>query len=185
VESGSREEKTRQNKKNLEFGSDLIRKKNSSQPAREKPPRVFAYIVRRLALMLVTLVGISIIIFVAAARRSRQHRRHPVRRKPARRSPPTRPISKRSLASILPIYQQYLNWIGGLLHGDLGYSYVLGKSRRCRRSCHATRGCDVIKPFLVKLGADPGASDRGAVDAASQLPPGKQEAASAPPLSKR
>ena len=83
-------------------------------------------IVRRLALMLVTLFGISVIIFVllrvvpgnivdilfdAAGFVDR----------------PTRPISKRSSASISRSAVQYLHWIGGLLHGDLGYSYVSEK----------------------------------------------------------
>src|SRR6188508_393570 len=34
---------------------------------------------------------------------------------------------EKELGLNLPIYQQYLNWIGGLLHGDLGYSYVSEK----------------------------------------------------------
>src|SRR6266567_2082670 len=34
---------------------------------------------------------------------------------------------EKELGLNLPIYQQYLNWIGGLLRGDLGYSYVSEK----------------------------------------------------------
>jgi len=87
---------------------------------------VFAYIVRRLALMLVTLVGISIIIFVL------------LRVVPGNIvdilfdaagfvDPSDKANLEKELGLNLPIYQQYLNWIGGLLHGDLGYSYVSEK----------------------------------------------------------
>jgi peptide/nickel transport system permease protein len=87
---------------------------------------VFAYIVRRLALMLVTLIGISIIIFVL------------LRVVPGNIvdilfdaagfvDPSDKANLEKELGLNLPIYQQYLNWIGGLLHGDLGYSYVSEK----------------------------------------------------------
>jgi len=87
---------------------------------------VFAYLVRRLALMLVTLFGISIVIFLllhivpgnivdilfAAAGY-------------------VDPSEKAKLESELgidqPLVMQYLHWIGGLLRGDLGYSYVSEK----------------------------------------------------------
>jgi peptide/nickel transport system permease protein len=87
---------------------------------------VFAYIVRRLALMLVTLWGISVIIFVllhivpgnivdilfAAA---------------GYVDPADKANLERELGIDQPIVMQYLRWIGGLLHGDLGYSYVSEK----------------------------------------------------------
>jgi peptide/nickel transport system permease protein len=87
---------------------------------------VFAYIVRRLALMLVTLFGISVIIFVllrvvpgnivdilfAAAGYVDQADKANL---------------ERELGLDQPIIVQYLKWIGGLLHGDLGYSYVSEK----------------------------------------------------------
>jgi peptide/nickel transport system permease protein len=87
---------------------------------------VFAYIVRRLALMLVTLIGISIIIFVL------------LRVVPGNIvdilfdaagfvDPTDKANIEKELGLNLPIYQQYLNWIGGLLQGDLGYSYVSEK----------------------------------------------------------
>jgi peptide/nickel transport system permease protein len=87
---------------------------------------VFAYIVRRLALMLVTLIGISIIIFVL------------LRVVPGNIvdilfdaagfvDPTDKANLEKELGLNLPIWQQYLNWIGGLLHGDLGYSYVSEK----------------------------------------------------------
>jgi peptide/nickel transport system permease protein len=87
---------------------------------------VFAYIVRRLALMLVTLIGISIIIFVL------------LRVVPGNIvdilfdaagyvDPADKANLQRDLGLDQPIYVQYLRWIWGLLHGDLGYSYVSEK----------------------------------------------------------
>jgi peptide/nickel transport system permease protein len=87
---------------------------------------VFAYIVRRLFLMLVTLFGISVIIFVllrvvpgnivdilfAAA---------------GYVDPADKAHLEQELGLDQPIVMQYLHWIGGLLHGDLGYSYVSEK----------------------------------------------------------
>ena len=87
---------------------------------------MFAYIVRRLALMLVTLIGISIIIFVL------------LRIVPGNIvdilfdaagyvDPADKASLQRDLGLDQPIYLQYLHWIWGLLHGDLGYSYVSEK----------------------------------------------------------
>jgi peptide/nickel transport system permease protein len=87
---------------------------------------VFAYIARRLVLMLVTLIGISIVIFVllrivpgnivdilfAAA---------------GYVDPSDKASLERELGLDQPIVVQYLHWIGGLLRGDLGYSYVSEK----------------------------------------------------------
>src|SRR6201989_330659 len=88
--------------------------------------QVFAYIVRRLALMLVTLFGISIIIFVL------------LRVVPGNIvdilfdaagfvDPADKANLEKELGLSQPIVVQYLQWIGGLLHGDLGYSYVSEK----------------------------------------------------------
>jgi peptide/nickel transport system permease protein len=87
---------------------------------------VFAYIVRRLFLMLVTLFGISVIIFVL------------LRVVPGNIvdilfdaagfvDPAEKANLERELGLSQPIVVQYLNWIGGLLHGDFGYSYVSEK----------------------------------------------------------
>jgi peptide/nickel transport system permease protein len=87
---------------------------------------VFAYIVRRLALMLVTLIGISIVIFFL------------LRIVPGNIvdilfdaagyvDPADKVTLERSLGIDQPLVLQYLHWIGGLLHGDLGYSYVSEK----------------------------------------------------------
>jgi peptide/nickel transport system permease protein len=87
---------------------------------------VFAYIVRRLVLMLLTLLGISIVIFVL------------LRIVPGNIvdilfdaagmvDPAEKADLQRQLGLDQPIALQYLHWIGGLLHGDLGYSYVSEK----------------------------------------------------------
>jgi peptide/nickel transport system permease protein len=87
---------------------------------------VIAYLVRRLALMLVTLLGISIVIFFllrivpgnivdilfAAA---------------GYVDPADKVDLERQLGVDQPLVLQYLHWIGGLLRGDLGYSYVSEK----------------------------------------------------------
>ena len=87
---------------------------------------MFAYIVRRLVLMLVTLIGISIIIFVL------------LRVVPGNIvdilfdaagfvDPADKANLERELGIDQPLALQYLHWIWGLLHGDLGYSYVSEK----------------------------------------------------------
>ncbi len=87
---------------------------------------MFAYIARRLALMLVTLFGISVIIFVL------------LRIVPGNIvdilfdaagfvDPADKANLERELGLDQSIVVQYLRWIGGLLHGDLGYSYVSEK----------------------------------------------------------
>src|SRR2546430_4832851 len=87
---------------------------------------MFAYLVRRLFLMLVTLFGISIVIFFllrivpgnivdilfAAAGYVDQADKANL---------------ERELGLDQPIVLQYLQWIGGMLRGDLGYSYVSEK----------------------------------------------------------
>src|ERR1700754_1378949 len=76
--------------------------------------------------MLVTLIGISIIIFVL------------LRIVPGNIvdilfdaagfvDPSDKANLEKELGLSAPIYVQYLSWIGGLLHGDLGYSYVSEK----------------------------------------------------------
>src|SRR5262249_11018156 len=87
---------------------------------------VFGYIVRRLFLMIITLVGISIVIFFL------------LRIVPGNivdilfdAAGYVDPADKASIEKQLGIDQrlaiQCLKWIGGLLHGDLGYSYVSEK----------------------------------------------------------
>jgi peptide/nickel transport system permease protein len=87
---------------------------------------VLAYIVRRLVLMLATLFGISILIFVL------------LRIVPGNIvdilfdaagmvDPADKASLQRELGLDQPIALQYLHWIWGLLHGDLGMSYVSEK----------------------------------------------------------
>jgi peptide/nickel transport system permease protein len=84
---------------------------------------VVSYFVRRLTLMLVTLFGISIIIFLL------------LRVVPGNIvdilfdsagmvNPAEKAKIERELGLDRPIPVQYLSWIGGIAHGDLGYSYV-------------------------------------------------------------
>ncbi len=84
------------------------------------------YLLRRIGLMLVTLFGISVIIFVL------------LRLVPGNMvdilfdsAGMVDPADKLRIAAELgldrPIPVQYLAWISGLLHGDLGYSYVSEK----------------------------------------------------------
>lgn len=81
------------------------------------------YLIKRFALMLLTLFGMSVIIFVL------------LRLAPGNivdilfdSAGMVDPAEKASIEAELgldrPIYVQYLSWIGGLLQGDLGYSYV-------------------------------------------------------------
>ena len=85
-----------------------------------------SYFVRRLTLMLVTLFGISIIIFLL------------LRVVPGNIvdilfdsagmvNPAEKAKIERELGLDRPIPVQYLSWIGGIAHGDLGYSYVSEK----------------------------------------------------------
>src|ERR1044072_4869158 len=87
---------------------------------------MFAYLVRRLFLMLVTLFGISVVIFVllrivpgnivdilfAAA---------------GYVDPADKANLEKELGIDQPMIVQYWHWISGFLRGDLGYSYVSEK----------------------------------------------------------
>jgi peptide/nickel transport system permease protein len=87
---------------------------------------VGAYLIRRLLLMVLTLFGMSVLIFVM------------LRIVPGNISDilfdsagMVNPADKKKLEMELgldqPIIVQYLRWIGGLLQGDLGYAYVSEK----------------------------------------------------------
>lgn len=84
------------------------------------------YLIRRLLLMVLTLFGMSVLIFVL------------LRVVPGNISDilfdsagMVNPADKAKLETELgldrPLVTQYLNWIGGLLRGDLGYAYVSEK----------------------------------------------------------
>ena len=85
-----------------------------------------AYIVRRFFLMLLTLFGISVLIFVM------------LRLVPGNITDIifdsagfVNPVAKKKIEKQLgldqPIVTQYVTWINGLAHGDLGYAYVSEK----------------------------------------------------------
>jgi peptide/nickel transport system permease protein len=87
---------------------------------------VATYLIRRFLLMLLTLFGISVLIFVL------------LRLVPGNIAdilfdaagmidPAEKAGLERQLGLDQPIVTQYLHWIGGLAHGDLGYSYVSEK----------------------------------------------------------
>ena len=80
---------------------------------------MFAYIVRRLGLMILTLIGISIVIFLL------------LRIVPGNIvdilfdaagyvDPADKASIEKQLGIDQPLVWQYLHWIGGLLHADLG-----------------------------------------------------------------
>src|SRR3989441_328362 len=76
--------------------------------------------------MLVTLIGISIIIFVLL-RVVPGNIVDLLFAAPGFVDPPNKANLEKDLSLTLPIVVQYLHWIGGLLRGDLGYSYVSEK----------------------------------------------------------
>jgi peptide/nickel transport system permease protein len=84
---------------------------------------VTSYLVRRILLMILTLLGMSIIIFIL------------LRLVPGNIAdilfdsagfidPQEKAFLEKELGLDLPLWQQYWNWISGLMVGDLGYSYV-------------------------------------------------------------
>lgn len=84
------------------------------------------YLIRRFLLMLVTLFGISVLVFVL------------LRLVPGNIAdilfdaagmidPAEKASLERALGLDQPIVVQYLHWIAGLAHGDLGYSYMSEK----------------------------------------------------------
>ena len=85
-----------------------------------------SYLIRRFLLMLLTLFGISLLIFVM------------LRMVPGNIAdilfaaagmidPAEKASLERELGLDQPIVTQYIHWIAGLAHGDLGYSYVTEK----------------------------------------------------------
>jgi peptide/nickel transport system permease protein len=87
---------------------------------------VAAYIVRRLLLMLVTLIGMSILIFVML-RLVPGNITDIIFDSAGFVNPAQKKKIERQLGLDQPIAVQYVNWIGGLMRGDLGYAYVSEK----------------------------------------------------------
>jgi len=85
-----------------------------------------AYLIRRFLLMLLTLFGISIVIFTLL-RVVPGNIADILFSAAGMINPDDKLEIERQLGLDQPIYLQYVHWIGGLLHGDLGYSYVSEK----------------------------------------------------------
>jgi peptide/nickel transport system permease protein len=84
---------------------------------------LLAYLVRRFSLMLLTLFGISVIIF-ALLRLVPGNIADILFDSAGLINPAEKAQIERELGLDKPIPVQYAIWIGGLMHGDLGYSYV-------------------------------------------------------------
>ena len=85
-----------------------------------------AYIVRRLLLMLVTLIGMSILIFVML-RLVPGNITDIIFDSAGFVNPAAKKKIEKELGLDQPIAIQYVTWIGGLMRGDLGYAYVSEK----------------------------------------------------------
>src|SRR6267142_4133695 len=85
-----------------------------------------AYIVRRLLLMIVTLIGMSILIFVML-RLVPGNITDIIFDSAGFVNPAAKKKIEKELGLDQPIAVQYVNWIGGLMRGDLGYAYVSEK----------------------------------------------------------
>ena len=88
--------------------------------------RVGAYLVRRLLLMLLTLFGMSILIFVML-RLVPGNITDIIFDSAGFVNPAQKKKIERELGLDQPIVIQYVTWIGGLVRGDLGYAYVSEK----------------------------------------------------------
>jgi peptide/nickel transport system permease protein len=85
-----------------------------------------SYLIRRLLLMLLTLFGISVLIFVLL-RLVPGNIAEILFGAAGMINPADKVQIEKELGLDQPIVVQYFRWIGGLAHGDLGYSYVSEK----------------------------------------------------------
>ena len=88
---------------------------------------VIAFLARRLVTMAWTLLGISVLVFIIIQLPPGDYLTHLHRRDPGDRA---RRVADEKIAFLReqygldkPLWQQYLVWVTGLLHGDLGYSF--------------------------------------------------------------
>jgi len=81
---------------------------------------VASYLIRRFLLMLLTLFGISIVIF-ALLRIVPGNIADILFSAAGMINPAEKAQLEKELGLDQPIYIQYIQWISGLLHGDLGY----------------------------------------------------------------
>jgi peptide/nickel transport system permease protein len=87
---------------------------------------VAAYLIRRFLLMLLTLFGISVLVFVLL-RIVPGNIADILFSAAGMTNPEDKLDIERQLGLDQPVYIQYATWINGLAHGDLGYSYVSEK----------------------------------------------------------
>jgi peptide/nickel transport system permease protein len=87
---------------------------------------VGAYLVRRLLLMLLTLLGMSVLIFVML-RLVPGNITDIIFDSAGFVNPAAKAKIEHQLGLDRPIVIQYLNWLNGLAHGDFGYAYVSEK----------------------------------------------------------
>jgi len=87
---------------------------------------VSGYLIRRFFLMLVTLFGISVVIFVML-RLVPGNITDIIFDSAGFVNPKQKQRIERELGLDQPIVTQYARWIGGLARGDLGYAYVSEK----------------------------------------------------------
>jgi len=85
-----------------------------------------AYLVRRFLLMILTLVGISVLVFVML-RLVPGNIADILFDSAGMINPADKAEIEKDLGLDQPIPVQYVRWIGGLLRGDLGYSYISEK----------------------------------------------------------
>src|SRR5947199_5932009 len=79
------------------------------------------YIIRRLVLLLPTLVGVSIVVFVLV--RLLPGDATTLQLQDAKTTAADEAALRHQLGLDQPIYIQYANWLGTLAHGDLGHSF--------------------------------------------------------------
>ena len=84
------------------------------------------YLIRRFLLMLLTLFGMSVLIFVLL-RVVPGNIADVIFSAAGMIDPADKAALERDLGLDQPIVTQYLHWIGGMVHGDLGYSYMTEK----------------------------------------------------------
>jgi peptide/nickel transport system permease protein len=92
-------------------------------PTPRRPGRRHLWIVRRLLVGVVTLVVVSVIVFAATQALPSD----PARAILGREATPARVAALREeLGLNKPVAEQYFNWLGGVLRGDLGRSLAAG-----------------------------------------------------------
>jgi peptide/nickel transport system permease protein len=88
---------------------------------------MFGYIIQRLLIMIPTLIAISIIVFIIIHLPPGDYFTTYINELQSQgESVDLKKIAflKAEYGFDLPLWQQYLYWVGGLLHGDLGYSFA-------------------------------------------------------------